>query len=92
MTGRAIQVLALIRWGFDMSDKDNIISFTGITTLPIDPARILAEASKQQFANVMVIGFLEDGSEYTACSDPDGSMALWMMERAKLKLLRMGDV
>lgn len=71
--------------------SDNIVNFPGITTLPLDPARVLAGAAKERFQRVIVIGVTEDGDEYYSCSDPDGGTFLWDVERAKLRLLRQAD-
>lgn len=71
--------------------SDNVVLFPGFTTLPIAPERILDQASKQRFSRVIVIGFTEEGEEYVAASDPDGGAFLWDVERAKLRLLRVGD-
>lgn len=70
---------------------DNVTLFPGITTLPIDPERIIEQAAKQTFERVLIIGLTDDGDEYVAASDPDGGTFLWDIERAKLKLLRVAD-
>lgn len=76
----------------DMADyEDNIIPFCGITRLPTDPARILKYACTQKFERVAIIGQLENGEEYAACSDPDGGTLLWDMERVKWRLMKFAD-
>ena len=74
-----------------MDEAENLVPFTGITTLPTDPANVLRFAAKQKFERVTIVGMLNDGEEYFAASDADGGSVLWDLERAKLKLLRMPD-
>lgn len=69
----------------------DVIDFTGSTTLDIDPDRILQSAIGQM-DQVVLIGWDKDGQEYFASSVSDGGTVLWHLERAKLKLLRKGDV
>jgi hypothetical protein len=69
---------------------NNVVRFTGISALPLDPDRLLEEAIGQM-DRVLIIGIDKDGDEYFASSDPDGGTAIWDMERAKLKLLRLAD-
>jgi hypothetical protein len=40
---------------------------------------------------VLVVGFRNDGSEYFASSIADGGTCIWLIERAKKKLLEMPD-
>lgn len=74
-----------------MDDAENVIPFTGITTLPTDPARVLSYAAKQKFSRVVIVGALDNGEEYFASSDADGGSILWDLERVKLRLLRVPD-
>jgi hypothetical protein len=69
----------------------DIIPLSVITTLDTPPERILADATREQFEDVIVIGRTRSGQEYFASSSPDGGVVVWRLERAKLKLLRMGD-
>jgi hypothetical protein len=66
---------------------NNIVEFTGITTLDIPPDRIIASAANEKFERVVIIGVTEDGDEYFSSSASDGGSVLWDLERAKLKLL-----
>ena len=68
-----------------------ILNFTGVTTLDIDPDRILQSAIGKM-DQVVLIGWDKDGQEYFSSSVSDGGTVLWHLERAKLKLLRKGDV
>lgn len=68
-----------------------VVDFTGITTLEIDPDRILQSAIGKM-EQVVLIGWDKNGQEYFSSSVSDGGTVLWHMERAKLQLLRKGDV
>lgn len=72
---------------------DNVVKFTCISRLPLDPKLVLTGALKLEFERVMVVGVLKDpqGSEYFAFSDPDGGTALWDMERARHALMKVAD-
>lgn len=65
-----------------------ILDFTGITSLDIDPDRVLAKAQGQLQA-VVVIGYDQDGQLYVATSYADGGDMLWALEQAKRKLLEI---
>lgn len=64
-----------------------VLDFPGITTLDLDPDRMLARAAGE-LATVIIIGETKDGEEYFASSVASGPEVLWALERAKLKLLR----
>lgn len=68
----------------------DVVDLGVVTTLPLDPDRILQKAVGQ-LDRVVLIGIDKDGGEYFASSDPDGGTVLWDIERAKLKLLRLAD-
>lgn len=69
----------------------NVVNFTGVTRLDRDPKRVIDEAGALEFERVIVIGVTADGGEYVSASAADGGTFLWDIERAKLRLLRMGD-
>jgi hypothetical protein len=69
---------------------ENIIEFTGITRLNMDPDRAL-EKAKGQLGGVLILGFAKDGEEYFASSYADGGTALWLLERCKHRLLTAAD-
>jgi hypothetical protein len=68
-----------------------IVELNTITTLDIPAERILRRALDADLDRVLVIGYDTEGNEYFASSVADGGFSLWVMERAKLKLLRMAD-
>lgn len=74
-----------------MDGKDNIIDLPVVTTLDLDPDRVLRQALKADLQTVIIIGRCQDGSEYFASSVADGGSVLWDLERTKLRLLRTAD-
>ena len=68
----------------------NVVDLGVITTLSLDPERVL-EKAKGKLERVIIIGFTHEGDEYFASSEADGGCILWDMERVKLKLLRVAD-
>lgn len=64
----------------------NVLQFTGITRLDLDPDVIL-ENTKGSLAGVVLLGYDHDGREYFASSYADGGDVLWLLERMKLMLL-----
>lgn len=67
-----------------------VVDFDGITTLSLDPDRLLQKAIGQ-LERVIIIGIDKEGAEYFASSEADGGCVVWDLERAKLKLLRLAD-
>lgn len=67
----------------------NVVNLPCITRLDIPPDRILQEAMGK-LESVVVIGYTKDG-EYFASSQADGAEVVWLLERCKLKLLRVVD-
>ncbi len=47
---------------------DNVVNFTGVTSLDIDPTRVLKTASDQEFDSIIIVGYTKDGEEYFASS------------------------
>lgn len=69
----------------------NVVGFTGITRLDIDPDRVLGAAAGQ-LEGVVVLGLTKDGEEeYFASSYADGGTVVWLLERCKKKLLEAWD-
>ena len=72
----------------------DIINFTGITTLDLDPDRIL-EAAKGELESVVIVGYgkAADGSqiEYFASSISDGGTVAWLLNRAVRGLHKICD-
>lgn len=70
-----------------MSD---VVRFTGVTRLDIDPDGVL-NAAVGELDGVVVIGYHKDGSEYFASSIADGGTVNWLLDRYKMKLLQVVD-
>lgn len=64
----------------------DVVDLPMITRLKGDPDRCL-QAAIGQLTDVVIAGYDKDGNEYFASSDPDGGAVIWLLERAKLKLL-----
>lgn len=69
----------------------NVVKLQGVTTHDIPIARILQGAHDRGLKHVVIIGETEDGMEYFASSKACGPDILWMLERAKMKLLGVVD-
>lgn len=59
---------------------DNVIVFTGETTLDIDPDRIL-QAAIGKLERVTIIGADKDGNEYHATSSGNITVRTWDVSR-----------
>ena len=69
---------------------DNVVILPVVTTIPLDPDRVLTQAVGK-LDKVVVIGYDKDGEEYFASSTSDGGDVVWMMGRAKHKLMLIVD-
>jgi hypothetical protein len=69
----------------------NVVSFGGLTKLPLSPEKVLSAALGQPFSRVTVIGVLEDGEEYVASTTSDCGAVLWDMERARHMFMKNAD-
>lgn len=68
----------------------NVVVLPVVTTLDLPPDRIL-EAALEKLESVVIMGYDKDGNEYFASSFADGGDVLWIMERSKLKLLKVDE-
>lgn len=84
---RFITRLSVIKKGAIV--PDNVIVLNGKTRLDIPAERVLRAALEGGMSSVVVIGFDADDKEYFASSIADGAMVLWLLERSKLKLMRL---
>lgn len=73
-----------------MSHSPKVVQLPCITTLDLDPDMTL-EALKGRLKSFVLIGYTPDGEEFFSSSIADGGEVLWLMERAKLKLLRVDE-
>jgi len=67
-----------------------VVNLGCVTKLDLPADRIL-EAAAGKLEGVVIMGYDKDGNEYFASSYADGGDTLWLLERSKLKLLRMAD-
>lgn len=68
----------------------NVKIFTGVTPIDFD-ADVILQAAMGKLKNVVIIGEFEDGDEFFSSSLGSGPEIIWMIERAKLELLRTVD-
>lgn len=65
----------------------NVIPFSGVTKLDLDPDIIL-EANKGKFEGFVIIGRDKEGSELFVSTYANGGDMLWLLERCKQLLLK----
>lgn len=70
---------------------DNVIPLGNITKLDLSVDLVLDQAKGQCTEGVVVLGFADDGGLYFASSIADGGTVIWLIEQAKLALLRQGE-
>ena len=69
----------------------DVVGLPIISRLDSDPARVIEAALEAGMKAVVVVGYDAEGQEYFASSYADGGDALWVLQRACLRLLRMPD-
>lgn len=69
----------------------NVVDFPGISTIDLEPQRIIEKSLNAKLTDVVVIGYDSEGNEWFASSIADGAEVLWLLERLKLQLLRLAD-
>lgn len=68
---------------------ENVVYVNAITSLDMDPDRVLAGAQEQEFQGVVVLGFLADeGGFYGASSFADGATVNWLLDAAKFEMFK----
>jgi hypothetical protein len=67
----------------------NVIPFSGITRLDLDPDIVL-ENTKGQLQGFVICGYTTEGEEYFASTYADGGDVIWLLERCKAELLKIG--
>ena len=68
-----------------------IIELNMVTKIDLPAERVLRKAIEAGVQSCVVVGYDANGEEYFCSSIADGGTAIWLMERCKLKLLRMAD-
>ena len=69
----------------------DVVHWNGVSTLPSDPARCVERAAGMALTSVVIVGLNADGDEVFISSEADGAQALWHLERARHKLMRIVD-
>lgn len=67
----------------------DVVEAPFITKLDIPTERILRKAGEAGLERVLLIGEDKDGEIYFASSFGDGGHALWLMEIAKVRLMKI---
>lgn len=68
----------------------DIIDMPVLSRVNSDPDRVLSNA-EGKLEHVIIVGYKKDGSEYFKSSVADGGDALWILERARHKLMLIAD-
>jgi len=68
----------------------NVIRLDVDTYIDVPASRVLAEALDANLDGVVIVGYL-NGREYLASSYADGDDCLWLLERARHRLMRVTD-
>lgn len=71
--------------------SDNVVIGSFVTRLDVPVERVLSQAADADLESVVILGYGRDGTEYFNSSVADGGTVVWLMERAKLQLLRTGE-
>ena len=66
----------------------NVIPFSGVTKLDLNPDIVLEEA-KGKLEGFVIAGHDKEGNEYFASTYADGGDVLWLLERMKFRLVRV---
>ena len=78
--------------GDKMADeKSNVVDLDCATLLDIPAEKMLTAAIDANLKHILIIGEDQDGEEHLATSTSDLALIVWMLERAKLEILRMAD-
>lgn len=76
-----------IKW----KGHENVKILPGLTSLKIDPQRVLIAALNERLDEVIVLGTCRDGEPYIATSMANESDVIYACERAKHKLMQIID-
>lgn len=53
--------------------------------------QVLSRAQASGLANAIVLGVLEDGTMYFETSIPDGDQCVWLLEKAKHRIITIAE-
>lgn len=68
-----------------------IVDFTGVSKLDLDPRRVLEAAIAAGLTEVVICGFDAEGNEFFSSSVADAGTAGFHLDRAKWALMRQVD-
>ena len=68
-----------------------VVNLEVVTTLDLPAEKVLVAAIAHDLKEAVVIGTREDGSLYFAGTSSDGPQVLWLLERARRKLMDIVD-
>ena len=71
--------------------NDNVVILDMVTTINLPPDRVLNAALGNVDGGVVLVGYGADGDFYFASSISAGPEVVWLLELAKMKLLRIGE-
>ena len=71
-------------------NENNVVILPVVTRLDVPAERVLNAALAEDLEGVVVIGQQTDGGYYFNSSLADGGEVLWILEWAKLALMRAG--
>ena len=67
----------------------NVVILPVVTTLDIPAERILTQAIEADLKEAMIIGTNQDGSFFFAATFGDGGNVLWLLERARIEIMKI---
>lgn len=73
------------------ADHANVAQIDVTTSLDIDPVAVLAGAHNVGLAEVVIVGFTEDGKEYFASSISDAGQSMYHLQRGIYRLNKTMD-
>lgn len=73
------------------ADHANVAQIDVVTSLDIDPVAVLAGAHNVGLAEVVIVGFTEDGKEYFASSISDAGQSMYHLQRGIYRLNKTMD-
>lgn len=87
---RAFPGIEVPESGNDDPTSGKVIPLGVVTRIDLPPDEIL-ERAKGKVEGVVMIGFDKDNSFYFDSSYADGGTVLWLLERAKQRLMEVSD-
>ncbi len=67
-----------------------IIDLPVVTTLDMPAEKVLQQAIKADLDHVVIVAYDKEGGFYFSSNKSDGGDALWLLEGAKAKLIKIG--